>query len=265
MIGTYTSYKNIVSDMSRTLKTVMTQPQVKRETDYYTATIRSIGSVDKFLENDKIYSYAMQAWGLEDMAFAKGMMRKVLTDPDFAGKMVDKRYQNFAKAFDFGRYGDKATERDSATRQTVNKYMQQTLEVRTGDQNPGARLALYFNRTISEMTQGGTLSQDSWAYQIMGDKALREVVFTALSLPETLGVSDIEAQKRLLESRMSYSDLADPDKMEAFIGRFSAMYDLQNQSMVSPALDVLNATNSSSGTGFSNSMMMSLQNLRFGA
>jgi len=264
MIGTYASYRNTVNNMTRTLNSIMTQPQVQRETEYYTRHIRQVASVDEFLKDERLYSYAMKAWGLEDMTFAKGMMRKVLTDTQFAAGLMDKRYQTFAKAFDFVKYGSDATEQDSATRATVNKYMQQTLEVQAGDSNEGTRLALYFTRTVGDITGDGSLSKEEWAYQMIADKALRQVVFTALGIPDTVAASDVDAQKRMIESHMSYEDLADPARFEQFIARFSAMYDVQNRPPVSAALNVLQDSQSGA-VGISDNTMLAMQSLKFGA
>ena len=264
MIGTYVSYRNTIDNMSKTLNRVMSEPNVKRETDYYTQNILSVKTVDDFLGNTRLFNYAMKAYGLEDMSYAKGMMRKVLTDADYATALTDKRYQQFAAAFNFDKYGDKATSQDSATTATVNKYMQQTLETEVGDQNEGTRLALYFTRTVGGMAQSGTLSKDDWAYQIIADKALSSVVFTALGIPDSVRGSDVDAQKRLLEQRMDFDDLADSTKLEKFIARFSAMYDAKNQPQVSPALTLLQSTNTGSTFGFSNASMIAMQSLKPG-
>lgn len=264
MIGTYVSYRSTIDNMSKTLDRIMTQPNVKRETDYYTQNIKSVKTVDDFLNDTRLFNYAMKAYGLEDMSYAKGMMRKVLTDADYATGLVDKRYQQFAAAFNFSKYGENATSQDSATKVAVNKYMQQTLETQVGDQNEGTRLALYFTRTVGGMVKNNTLSKDDWAYQLIADKALSSVVFTALGVPDSVRGSDVEGQKRLIESRLSYDDMADPAKLEKFIGRFSAMYDAKNQPQVSPALTLLQSTNSGSTFGFSNASMIAMQSLKPG-
>ncbi|RCL02544.1 MAG: hypothetical protein JSC188_000058 [Candidatus Tokpelaia sp. JSC188] len=262
MIGTYATYRNIVNNMNRTLNSLIKQPQVERETEYYARCIMSITSVDAFLKDDRLYSYAMCAWGLKDMTYAKGFMRKVLTDHEFAGGLIDKRYQAFAEAFNFVKYGNEATQKDSATRTTVNKYMQQTLEVQAGEKNEGTRLALYFDRTVSEMVRTKRMSEESWCYQIISDKALREVVFTALDIPENIGASDIEAQKKMIESRMSRKDIIDPHRLEKFIARFSAMYDARNRPDVSPALSLLQ--DSQIALGISEETLIAMQSLRCG-
>ena len=64
-------------------------------------------TVDDFMKNDRLYQYAMKAYGLEDMIYAKAFMKKVLqsdlSDPNsYANKLTDKRYREFAAAFSFG-------------------------------------------------------------------------------------------------------------------------------------------------------------------
>lgn len=106
MLSTPLSYQMITRDMSATLKRTAAQPDVKRATEYYRENIGKVTSLEEFFDDHRLYSYAMKAYGLEDMTYAKAFMRKVLesdlTDSkSFANKLVDKRYQEFAKAFAF--------------------------------------------------------------------------------------------------------------------------------------------------------------------
>ncbi len=106
MLSTPLSYQMITRDMSATLKRTAAQPDVQRSSAYYRENIGKVTSLDEFLDDHKLYAYAMKAYGLEDMTYAKAFMRKVLesdlTDAQsFANKLVDKRYQEFAKAFSF--------------------------------------------------------------------------------------------------------------------------------------------------------------------
>jgi len=265
MIGTYVSYRSVINNIEKTTANIMKQPMVKRETDYYRQNITSVRSVEEFLKNDRLYNYAIKAWGLGEMGFAKGMIKKVLSDPDFANGLIDKRYREFAKAFDFKTNGAQTTSGELATHATVNKYMQQTLEEHTGETNEGARLALYFTRTIGAMVQKGNLSKEGWTYQLISDKALRQVVFTALAIPEQVGASDVDAQKRMLEKRISYDTLADSKKLEKFIGQFSAMYDRQHNTPTDAALTLLQASAATTIGGFSSDSLAALQNLKLGA
>lgn len=105
-LSTYTSYLIVSKDLNASLDRVASQSQIKRETEYYQANIGNVTSVDEFMQDYRLYSYAMKAYGLDDMAYAKAFMRKILesdlTDSDsFANKLTDTRYQQFAAAFNF--------------------------------------------------------------------------------------------------------------------------------------------------------------------
>lgn len=263
MIGTYISYRHIIDNSQKTTQRILNTPNIKRETDYYTKHIKSVNTVDDFIADTRLFNYAMKAFGLEDMSYAKGMMRKVLTDEKYANALSDKRYQQFAAAFDFAKYGDQATSQDSATVETVNKYVQQSIELEAGEQNEGTRLALYFTRVVGGMVNNNTLSKDSWAYQLISDKALASVVYTALNIPDSVRASDVDAQKRVIESRLKYEDLADGKKMEKFISKFSALYDAKNRPQFSPALTLLQSLDTGDKKGrFSNESMVAMQSLR---
>ncbi|TIR43652.1 MAG: DUF1217 domain-containing protein, partial [Mesorhizobium sp.] len=97
MLNTYTSYQLIAKDIPKAIDQVESQPVVKRDTDYYLANIGNVKSIDDFVNNTRLFNYAMKAYGLEDMAYAKAFMVKALkegvSDSDsFANKLSDKRY-----------------------------------------------------------------------------------------------------------------------------------------------------------------------------
>ena len=143
-------------DLDRSLDRTAKEPVVSRESEYYLAHIGDVKSIDDFLGNDRLFKYAMKAFGLQDMDYAKAFIRKVLEEGDdyddsFANKLSDKRYQDFATTFNFARYGDATTAFDRTQQGTVDNYVRQTLEQEAGDQNQGVRLALYFQRKAPDL------------------------------------------------------------------------------------------------------------------
>jgi hypothetical protein len=107
MISASLAFNIISGDMQKSLDRVASQATVKRDSQYYEENINKVKDVDDFLGNYKLYSYAMKAYGLEDMTYAKAFMKKVLesdlTDStSFANKLSDTRYKDFAAAFNFG-------------------------------------------------------------------------------------------------------------------------------------------------------------------
>lgn len=114
MINTYTSYQSLARDMAKSLDRVSAQPTVQRDTEYYLANITKVTSAEELVGDYRLFSYAMKAHGLEDMIYAKAFMLKALKegvdDPEsFANSLVDKRYVEFVKSFNFAAHGEKAT------------------------------------------------------------------------------------------------------------------------------------------------------------
>lgn len=265
-MSTYTDYQLIAKDMSASLQRVAEQPVPARETEYYMENISMVKSIDEFLADDRLFNYAMKAHGLEDMSYAKGLMRKVLeggieNEDAIANQFTDNRYYDFAEAFDFVGRGENATIFTSAQQDTVDKYMQQTLEEDAGADNEGVRLALYFERKMPEILDEST-TDNSIAYSIIADPALAAVFRTAFSIPDEMAVMDVDAQAELFMSKIDFQDFSDTDKMSDFMERFTTLWEVKNPSTsVSSAADLLG---SSSGFGVSTDLMMSINALKTG-
>src|SRR5262245_2576356 len=111
MTSTYLAYRLLTQDLSKSLARTALKPEVAREQKYYEEHIWQVGSVDDFLSDRRLFAYAMKAYGLEEMTYAKAFMRKVLeSDLDdsrsFARQLVDQRYLTFARAFSFTAGGE---------------------------------------------------------------------------------------------------------------------------------------------------------------
>ena len=122
VLSTYSSYLTVNRDMKASLSKVESQAPVKRDTEYYEANIGKVKTVDDLLGDYRLYSYAMQAYGLAEMTSGKAFMRKVL-DSDlsdsksFANTLTDKRYLQMAQAFNFK--GDAKTPAEAVKQSAV--------------------------------------------------------------------------------------------------------------------------------------------------
>ncbi len=139
MVNTFTSYNLITRDLAGSISRVGKEPVVSRDTAYYLDNIGKVKTIEDFVGNYRLFSYAMKAYGLEDMTYAKAFMTKVLeggvTDSDsFANRLSDKRYVEFAKAFDFKRNGAEATTYNRAQSDVPKNFIFQN-EMTTGQTN----------------------------------------------------------------------------------------------------------------------------------
>jgi len=258
MLSTYTSFNLISGNLDRSLANTAKQTDTARETEYFKEHISEVKSVDDLLKNDRLYRYAMKAYNLDDMIYAKGMIRKVLeggvSDTDsLANKLSDSRFKALATAFDFNTYGESTTATSAVETDTVDKYVRQTLETSEGEKNEGVRLALYFSRKASQVTS---------AYGILADAALLKVVQTTFGISELSSLQDVDTQAKTIDSMMDIEDLQDSEKLEKFIQKFAAKYDAENAATTTdPTVSLYSAT---SQIGFSADLLMSIQSLRLG-
>ncbi|MBN9056039.1 MAG: DUF1217 domain-containing protein [Rhizobiales bacterium] len=173
MLSTYTSYNLISKDMLKSLDRTAAETSNAREAEYYKENIGKVGSVDAFLDDYRLYSYAMKAYGLDDMTYAKAFMRKVLdsdlTDANsFANKLSDERYRNFASAFSFSA--------STATPQTETQLDEIIGLYSATAANAGSAIkeeTRYYNIVIDTVTS---------ADQLLNNDRLRNYVFTAFGI-----------------------------------------------------------------------------------
>ncbi|WOJ90951.1 DUF1217 domain-containing protein [Methylocapsa polymorpha] len=251
-------YNSIIKNYPKTLASTASEPTVVQATKYYLANIGNVKSVNDLLNNDKLYTYVMTAFGLRDMMNAKGLIRQVLeggvsSSKSLANTLNDPRYKALATAFNFAANGAAATQATSAQQGAVNNYVEQTLESDVGKQNQGVQMALYFQRMAPSITS---------AYSILADKQLLSVVQTALGLSPLMSTEPIDTQAALISKQFKISDLQNPAKLQKFIERFTATYDAQNGSTqpTSPTLSLFTGNS----PGISSNLLLQLANLKLG-
>lgn len=106
MISTMTAYQMVTRNMTKSLERTAARPMVASETAYFQKNIGKVKNLDDFMKDDRLYRYAVEAYGLGEMAYAKALIKKVLAGGvkdtnSFANRMSDQRYKDFAAAFDF--------------------------------------------------------------------------------------------------------------------------------------------------------------------
>jgi hypothetical protein len=112
----------------------------------------------------------------------------------------------------------------------TDNYLRQTMELRAGEENQGVRLALYFERKAPVI--------DS-AMDILADKALYEVVRTALGLSLAVAQASTDAQASMIEKRLKIEDLQNPTKLARFLTQFTTLYDMENGISSAPSITSL--------------------------
>ncbi|MBK8174748.1 MAG: DUF1217 domain-containing protein [Rhodospirillales bacterium] len=251
-------YTVAVNNRERLSNMVDKQPEVESKVNYYRENIANVTSTDDLLNDRRLLSIALGAYGLESKVDSKGLLRKLLSeDPtsstSLAQRMADSRYQSFAKAFASLREDGGASVKTAANVDAVvSAYQQTQYEKAVGRNDTAARQALYFSRVAST-------AADS-VYKVLTDKTLGAVVRGALGLPEETAALDVKQQIRQLQAKgFDNTKLSDADYVKSLINKFLASQDSEGSptgadedSVVSgnasAALSILGATVSSAAS-----------------
>jgi hypothetical protein len=224
-----TTYKLFAENSQKTLDRLSSSPVISREVEYYRENIGNVKSAEDLVSDQRLLNFALKAYGLEEMSYARAFIQKIVEgeadgEDGLADRLTDPRYKELADDFDFQSFGAATTSFTRATEGVVDRFFQAQLEQEAGDQNTGARLAIYFERKAEEINN---------AYEIIGDRALFQVIQTAFQLPEQMALQDIDKQSDIIKDRLDLEDLKDPEKVKELTNRFLNLWDTQNSSQVS--------------------------------
>jgi Protein of unknown function (DUF1217) len=222
MTSTTSAYLAVSQNLPRYQAMTAAEPAVKSATAYYEANIGSVTSIQDFVGNYRLLSYALDAYGLGDQIDATALITKVLeggvSNPNsLANTLSNPAWKAFAAAFNFVGDGAASPSSANAVQTTTSDYVEQQLESDQGAQNVGVELALYFQRVAPTVTS---------EYGILADPNLLEVAQTIFGLSPATSAENINTQAQTLSQLMPISDLQDPAKLKQLTERFTAMYDL---------------------------------------
>ncbi|HEY8162447.1 MAG TPA: DUF1217 domain-containing protein [Methylocystis sp.] len=238
-MSTISTYLQISNNLSKWQAITASKPEVSIQTKYFQDNIGKVKTADDLINNPRLFNYAMDAFGLSDMTYAKGLMKQVLQQGVTSNKALAHTLNNpnilaFAQAFDFADNGASATASSSLVTNVINRYTENALETDQGQQNPGVQLALYFQQKAPSVTS---------VYGILADKNLLTVVQTALGISPLTSAEPVDTQYALLSAKLNIKDFQDPQKLQNFISRFAAMYDANNNDPNNPSYTGASAPN----------------------
>jgi hypothetical protein len=221
MTTTTSAYLTVSQNLSRYQAMTAAEPAVKSATAYYEANIGSVTSIKDFVDNYRLLSYALDAYGLGDQINNIALVTQVLqggvSNPrSLANTLPNSNWRAFAAAFNFADGGSSVSSA-AAIKTTTSDYVEQQLESDQGAQDVGVQLALYFQRVAPTVNN---------EYGILADPNLLEVAQTIFGLSPSTSAESLSTQAQTLSDLMPVSDLKDPAKLNQLTERFTAMYDL---------------------------------------
>ncbi|WEZ84198.1 DUF1217 domain-containing protein [Rhizobium sp. 32-5/1] len=233
------------------------------ESKYYSAEVEKLASLDDLLGNRRLVDFILVAAGIDpkevETDYVRQMFESDLNDPDsLVNTQADTRYREIVASFNFNLEGEIVRPESGQIQSrrglldTNDLYLNQTLEETEGEDNAGVRLALYFKRMASGISN---------AYDLLADSALLQVIQTTFNIPKEMSSADVDLQYDYINRVLDIEDLHDPEALEKLMARFTALYDIENNVDVSAGELILSG---GGGGGISADTLLSLTQLRAG-
>ena len=200
-------------------------PVIQRDTEYFLENIGKISTAEDLVNDRRLLSVALGAFGLDEDINNRFFIRKVLEDgtldPEgLANKLADTRYRDFSSAFGFGDYGIPRTQISDFGETIVDSYKERQFEVAIGNQSTDMRMVMSLERDLGAIVDKSTSDAGKW-FSVMGNTALRQVFETAFGLPSAFGTLDIDDQLVTFQDKAeayfgdsSIDQFADPERRE---------------------------------------------------
>lgn len=231
-IAGYGGWRVLQATAPRQQETFEKSPSLLRNIDYFRENISKAATAEDLVKDRRLLEVALGAFGLGDeinkRAFIQRLLESDVDDPSsLAGKLNEPRYKALVEAFDYGgvTLGTNVN-LSSFVEDIVARYKSLQFERAVGEVDQDMRLAMNFKREIAAIAGGANVDKVGW-FQIMGQAPLRELVSTALGLPQSLSQLDIDKQKEVFERKAqqllgdkSAAVFADPQVLDKTIRRF---------------------------------------------
>lgn len=226
-------FRVTVPKLGETLKATL-----KSDVTAFQVGLLNIKTVNDLAKNSDVLSFGLRAYGLETLSGNKTALIAALKGNDNALKFANAdekaRFAEFKAIFAFDEKGNTVTAslvKDVKT--TVDNYVRHMLELDIGSDDNNVRLALNFQRRAQDIKS---------AYDILADDALAAVIRTAFGIPAELAMADIDAQARMILSKINIEDFQDPAKVEKLINRFLLINDAEANAAGSPLLSLFDGS-----------------------
>lgn len=202
----------------REIERLRDAPMDARRIEAFRTRIAGIESAEALIEDDEVYAFVMNAFGLEDRIFAKGMMQKILeSDPSdprsLVNRLTDPRFKELHGALGLHDGGRRLSD-PRRQEEVVDTYLAARFEAGISSQNDVVGAALAFRRAAAEIDN---------PFDVLKDPEISLVLRRALGLPDAMAKLDIDRQAAMITRRFDLERLSDPDEVEKIVRKFTVI------------------------------------------
>lgn len=208
--------KSAESRQTQDIAAVAAEPSVQRQVADFTTAVQSATSVQQALADPKILNVLLTANGLGDQVQYPALAQKALAaNPAVSGSLLDQlsdpRWKAVAQTYQFATAGLSILQNPNTVQTITQAYAEVAWRESLDATTPGLSNALTFRSEASSIT-----SVD----QILGDPVMRDVVTTALGVPQEIAFQSLSAQENAISSRLDIKRLSDASFVESFVQRY---------------------------------------------
>ena len=187
----------------------------KKDVADFKARVAKIDDVNELFKDYKLLKVVLEAYDLDSEIDKAGFIKKILTGNPADKKALvnlvqDNRYRELASDIGLSS-GVNGLKSPAFAKRLESKLAQVRFEHNVDDEAPGVRAALRFRELAPKIKTG---------YDMLADPVLRDVALKAFGLPLEIVRQPVESQARLLESKIKFDRLKDPNYANKIIKQF---------------------------------------------
>lgn len=245
--GGYTGWTFLQKTTARQQALLNKSPEIARDIEYFKENIGKVRTAEDLVNDRRLLSVALTAFGLEADVNSKAFIRKVLADGTqkgtaLANRLADKRYFEFSQAFGFADGSGPNMRVPSFINRTIAAYQTRKWEASVGQADNNMRLSLNAQRELAGIAASSSSDNTKWL-RVLGSPPLRSVFQGAFGLPSSFASVDLDTQMTTMRKRSQQifggSDLGqfkDPAQVEKLIRLFLVRSDASASQTSSAAM-----------------------------
>lgn len=231
----FTALKQAEANQTQDVAATEKQPDVARDITAFQKAIAGATDAASLLKNPDFLKVLLTANGLASQVQYPALAQKVLlSDPSDSNALVSRlgnaTWTATNKTYQFGTKGLAVIQDPSVQSKLADAYAEVKWRESLDQKTPGLSNALTFRAEAATVTD---------PYAILGDPVLRDVVTTALGLPQEIALQDVDTQARAITTRLDLSKLKDPHFVDSFTQRYLLNKQTDSTASATPTLDSL--------------------------
>ena len=213
-------FRQINKNEAKLRENYFNRKDVQQSIETFKTKVSKMEDIDELIKDRKSLQFLLSSFDLDSEINNAGKIKAILkSDVDdqnsFANRLNDKRFAELAKFVNLSKRGLTNLRTASSQQTLIDKFLQNTFEKDVSGQNPDIAKAFHFLRNINDVSTTASL---------LGTLQLREIVTTALRIPQEIARQSIEKQISMVEAKFDVEKAVISDRNTGISNRRQAEY-----------------------------------------